>query len=102
MENNFVEKNEKLSILNSKQIKHYIEAEYMRFKNRLSNMIPDQVAEAKGNACCQMISDAATLVNKNKYQDFVLQFTHMQFRCNHVVAIGFKSSTYNTAAGVSE
>ena len=100
MANNFVEKNEKVPILNSKQINCYIEAEYMQFQNRLSKMISDQVVEAKRNAFCQLIIDAVTLVNKNKYQALGLQFTHMEFRCNHVVAIGFKSSTDNMAAGL--
>ena len=102
MANNFVEKNSKVPILNSKQIKHYIEAEYMQFQNRLSKMISDQVVEAKRNAFCQLIIDAVTLVNKNKDQNFGLQFTHMNLRCNHVVAIGFKRNTDNTEAGVSE
>ena len=102
MKNHYVENNAKVPILDSKQIKHYIEAEYMLFQNRLSKMISNQVAEAKGNAFCQLISDAVTLVNKNKYQDFGLQFTHMKFRCNHVVPVVFKWITDNTAAGVSE
>ena len=66
MANNFVEKNSKVPILNSKQIKHYIEAEYMQFQNRLSKMISDQVVEAKRNAFCQLIIDAVTLVNKKR------------------------------------
>ena len=102
MKNHYVENNAKVPILDSKQIKHYIEAEYMLFQNRLSKMISNQVAEAKGNAFCQLISDAVTIVDRNKYQAFGLQLTHMQFRCNHVVAIGFKKCTDNTAASVSE
>ena len=102
MENNFVENNVKVPIINSKQIKHYIEAENMIFQNRLSKMISDQVAEAKGNRFCQLISDAVTLVNKNKYQAFGLHFTHMHLRCNHVVAIGFKRGMDNMVAGASE
>ena len=64
MANHFVEKNEKVPILNSKQINCYIEAEYIQFQNRLSKMISDQVAEAKGTVFCQLISDAVILVKK--------------------------------------
>ena len=77
MANHFVEKNAKVPILNINQVKHFIEAEYMPFQNRLSKMISDKVAEAKWNSFCQLISDAVTIVDRNKYQAFGLQLTHM-------------------------
>ena len=50
MVNHTLAKNSKVSILNRKQLKHYIDAEYLRFQIRLSKMISDRAAEAKGNA----------------------------------------------------
>ena len=64
--------NGKLSIINRKQLKRYVEAEYVRFKNRISTQLSIHVEESKGNQFCQLLDDGVTLENRSKYQSFGL------------------------------
>lgn len=88
--------NGKLPILDRKQLKRYVEEEYVCFKNRISTQLSIQVEESKGNQFCQLLDDGVTLENKSKYQSFGLQFTDRTFKCNHVVAIAFRRCKDNT------
>ena len=59
------------------------------------------VQESKGNAFCQIIYDGITLGNKSKYQVFGIQYTNLNFHCNHVVALGFQKVRNSTTDTVS-
>jgi len=81
---------EKPPVLNKRQIRHYIEAEYNSFKFCLRKDLKPLVAESKGNKFCQICHDGVTLDNKSKYHVYGLQYTNSKFRCNHVVALAFR------------
>eukprot|EP00854_Cymbomonas_tetramitiformis_P031186 gene31186-39149_t len=82
-------------ILKVKDLLLYVRAEFDVFLFFLRFMIQCKHDLAKGNRFAQALHDGGTLVNKRKYQAIGLQFIDPEWRCNHVVCVGFPHSMNN-------
>jgi len=93
---------DKPPILNRFGAANYAASEFNLFKTCIHNELKPMLEESKGNTFCQLIHDGVTLSNKSKYQAFGIQFTNRKFRCNHVVALGFRKVANSTTVTVAE
>ena len=62
----------------------------------------DHYEEANQNCFCQFVHDGATLLNKDKYQAFGMQFTDNQFRHNNETSLCFRKPLTHEADMVAQ
>ena len=84
------------------QLKIYLSTEHNEFKKDADHVALDHHEEAHENQFCQFACDGATLLNKDKNQEFGMQFADAKFRHNNVIAFKFRKPLSHKAEKVAE
>ena len=71
-------------------LKIHVNTEWNTFKKSSRQEVLDHHEKANKKQFCQFAHDVATLLNKDKYQAFGMQFTDTKFGHNNVIASSFR------------
>ena len=73
---------------------------YLKKSSRQSAL--GQHEEANENKFFKFVHDGATLINKDKYYDFIMQFADAKFRQNNVIGLLFRKPSSHEAEKLAE
>ena len=80
----------------------YLNSEHRAFKKMVKQEVLDHYEEANQNCFCQFVHDGTTLMNKEKYQAFAMQFADNKFQHNNAIEFYFRTPSSHKADKVAK
>ena len=99
---NAVAKHNKFKSFRIPHLKTRLNAEHDTFKKSTRQAVLDHYEEANENCFCQFAHDGATLLNKDKHQAFVMQFSDNKLLHNNAITLLFRKPVSHESNKVAE